>query len=107
MGSNPAQGNSSCFSFTTINQLISGMGFISSFYGYIYIYIYLAWLRCTTCVGHLRWLYKLNLHPRHQHCTDEAQAFYQFLVGLTQGEALSVCFFACAIAVLVILWPLQ
>ena len=40
----------------------------------IYIYIYtLAWLGCTTCVGHLGWLYKLNLHPRHQHCTDEAQ----------------------------------
>ena len=33
----------------------------------------LAWLRCTTCVGHLGWLFKLNLHPRHQHCTDEAQ----------------------------------
>ena len=32
---------------------------------YIYIYIYiLAWLRCTTCVGHLGWLFKLN--------TDEA-----------------------------------
>ena len=31
------------------------------------------WLRCTTCVGHLGWLFKLNLHPRHQHCTDEAQ----------------------------------
>ena len=39
MGSNPAQGNSSCFPFTTINQLINGMGFISSFYG-IYIYIH-------------------------------------------------------------------
>ena len=40
----------------------------------IYIYIYtLAWLRCTTCVGHLGWLFKLNPHPRHQHCTDEAQ----------------------------------
>ena len=24
-------------------------------------------------VGHLGWLYKLNPHPRHQHCTDEAQ----------------------------------
>ena len=24
-------------------------------------------------MGHLGWLYKLNLHPRHQHCTDEAQ----------------------------------
>ena len=33
----------------------------------------LAWLRCTTCVGHLGWLFKLNPHPRHQHCTDEAQ----------------------------------
>ena len=33
----------------------------------------MAWLRCTTCVGHLGWLYKLNPHPRHQHCTDEAQ----------------------------------
>ena len=29
--------------------------------------------RCTTCVGHLGWLCTLNLHPRHQHCTDEAQ----------------------------------
>ena len=29
--------------------------------------------RCTTCVGHLGWLCKLNLHPRHQHCSDEAQ----------------------------------
>ena len=33
----------------------------------------MAWLRCTTCVGHLGWLFKLNPHPRHQHCTDEAQ----------------------------------
>ena len=33
MGSNPAQGNSTCFSFDTINQLIYRMGFISSFYG--------------------------------------------------------------------------
>ena len=33
----------------------------------------LVWLRCATCVGHLGWLFKLNLHPRHQHCTDEAQ----------------------------------
>ena len=42
MGSNPAQGNSSCFSFDIINQLIYRMGFISSFYGiYIYIYIYI------------------------------------------------------------------
>ena len=24
-------------------------------------------------MGHLGWLYRLNLHPRHQHCTDEAQ----------------------------------
>ena len=24
-------------------------------------------------MGHLGWLLKLNLHPRHQHCTDEAQ----------------------------------
>ena len=24
-------------------------------------------------MGHLGWLYKLNLHPRYQHCTDEAQ----------------------------------
>ena len=24
-------------------------------------------------MGHLGWLFKLNLHPRHQHCTDEAQ----------------------------------
>ena len=53
---------------------------------------------------------ELNLHPRHQHCTDEAQAFYQFIVGLTQGEALSVCFFvlafACGIAALGFgLWP--
>ena len=22
---------------------------------------------------YMGWLYKLNLHPRHQHCTDEAQ----------------------------------
>ena len=33
----------------------------------------MAWLRCTTCVRHLGWLFKLNLHSRHQHCTDEAQ----------------------------------
>ena len=57
----------------------------------------LAWLRCTTCVGHLGWFYKLNLHPRHQHCTDEALAFYQFIVGLSQGGAVSVCesIFSC------------
>ena len=24
-------------------------------------------------MGHLGWLFKLNPHPRHQHCTDEAQ----------------------------------
>ena len=24
-------------------------------------------------MGHLEWLYKLNLRRRHQHCTDEAQ----------------------------------
>ena len=24
-------------------------------------------------MGHLRWSYKLNLRPRNQHCTDEAQ----------------------------------
>ena len=48
-------------------------------------------------MGYLGWLYKLNLHPRHQHCTDEAQAFYQFIVGLSQGGALSVCesIFSC------------
>ena len=27
----------------------------------------------TTCVENRGWLYKLNLHPRHQLCTDDAQ----------------------------------
>ena len=30
-------------------------------------------VRCTTCVGHLGWLFKLNPHPRHQHRTNEVQ----------------------------------
>ena len=48
VGSNPAQGNSSCFSFDIINQLINKMvSFLHSRHSF--------------------------LHPRHQHCTDEAQ----------------------------------
>ena len=49
-------------------------------------------------MGHLGWLYKLNLHARHQHCTYEAQKdFYKFIFGLSQGGALSVCesIFSC------------
>ena len=36
-------------------------------------------------MGHLGWLYKLNLHPRHQHCTDEAQKAETVLSAVNEG----------------------
>ena len=50
----------------------------------------LAWLRCTTCVGHLGWLFKLNPHPRHQHFTDEAQKAETVLSAVSY-----VCMYVC------------
>ena len=48
----------------------------------------------TTCVGHSGWLFKLYLHRRRQHCTDEAQKAETVLSAVSYIY-MYVCMYVC------------
>ena len=59
-------------------------------------------------MGHLGWLFKLNPHPRHQHCTDEAQKAETLL-----SAVISICIYFSHILIIwkcrgettIAIWP--
>ena len=57
-------------------------------------------------MGHLGWLFKLNPHPRHQHCTDEAQKAETVLSAVIIIIIIIIIIILTTIIIIKVLFPL-